>query len=151
MHDLRFPLEPVLRYRSQLVDIAQQEMGVLESQRADAARWLDGLNTRHRLRLEQLRPFQGPQMNLVEMGRRLADMERLMRLIQEQQAALARLDGLVQQKRQQLLERSREMKLIERLRDKHLLEVRRLLARREAQTLDDAGGIGFIRRRGLAR
>jgi len=151
MHDLRFPLEPVLRYRSQLVDIAQQELGVLEGHRAHAARWVEDLNTRHRFRLQQLREFQGPQMNLVEMARRLADMERLTRLIQEQRAALARLDGLVEQKRQELLERSRAMKLIERLRDKHLLEVRRLLARREAQTLDDAGGIGFIRSRGLAR
>lgn len=148
---MAFNLEPVARYRGRTVDVAQQELGALQSSLAAATRllgehfWLRGTRLRE-LRGQQERADIEP----LELRRRFEDLQRLERLIAAQHAAAAALQTAVEQKRLELTQRSQEQRVVQRLKEQHLARERQQERRQEGRLLDEVNTTRHVRRQGAS-
>lgn len=148
---MAFNLEPVARHRGRMVDAVQQELSALESSLAAATRLLGKHFQLRGTRLRELRGHQQrPDIEPLELRRRLEDLQRLERLIAAQHAAAEELRDAVEKKRLELTQRSQEQRVLQRLKERHLAQERQRERWREGRALDEVNATRHVRQHGAS-
>ncbi|MBI2885988.1 MAG: hypothetical protein HYY02_02135 [Chloroflexi bacterium] len=143
---MAFRLEALLRYRRWLVEVLQLEVSVLRLSLDAATRRLQALHGRRSAALLALRRRQEEApLDPHATQRRLRELERIGRAIQEQEEAMVALHGRLEQKQQALLERSQSKWLLERLEQQDRTRLRQRLRQIETKAMDESAQAGYLR------
>lgn len=142
-----FRLEPVLHLRRQLVDDARLELAALELEQAVVEARLSDLRGQCTYWLRDLDRFQRDDIDVAEVQRRLAQIDRLHQRVEEQRSLASRLQAQITAKREELAERSKQHKVLEQLKARHDSQAAADARRAETRLHDELAAVRFDRDR----
>lgn len=146
---MRFRLEALLRYRRWLVEVLQLEVSVLRLSLDAAAQRAQELHSLRSAALLALRRCQEElPLDPHAVQRRLRELERIGRVIWEQEETMTALREQLEQKQQALLERSQSKWLLERLEERDSARLRQRLRQIETKVMDESAQAGYLRQEG---
>jgi len=135
----KFSLEAVLSLREQKLEALKEELASLKATLAEEEKELEGLRGRRRHYLEELRAKQKEGLSPPDILRYedfLSDLEDRIHL---QRKRVDHLKRQLEQKRQEVILASQELKTVERLKEKRLAEFLKEIRRQEGIFLDEFG------------
>lgn len=143
-----FALQPALTHKKRLEDVCQMELAELEVAYDEERRVLDLLFQVERSGYQELQTHQKPgELDVGLISICMYDLQTLQRRIEEQLALLEVLSDKAEQKREELIEVSKEKKALEKLKEKHLKDISQAATRAENKIMEDIATSQYHRRK----
>ncbi len=143
-----FTLQPALAHKKKIEEVRQMELAEAELAYEHGRRVLNLLSDLERLGCEELERHQGQgQLDIGSINIYLQELQALQKKIDEQTHLLGSLNATVQQRREILVEATKEKKALEKLREKHDKEVTQALGRAENKLMEEIATSQFHRRK----
>jgi flagellar FliJ protein len=141
----KFSLEPVLNYREIQEDLAQKRLAAAQREEARRRAALMGLHQRRELLMREMADSQSGVVNLACVHRCIDYMAYLLECIDRGSKEVDELAQVVEERRRELVEASKEKKAIERMKERdfrqYLVETRAL----EQKFIDEVATIRHTR------
>lgn len=149
MRRFSFRPERILRLRCQTLQAERARLGqavgrlqAARQARDESRKACDGVTAALHAQLGSGRPVSGAQL-----GGHLVLLAETRRRWQHWGEQVAEAEQTVEAQRRRVVEAHRAVRVLERLRERRLAEYRRQVEREEMKVLDEAGAVGFLRRR----
>ncbi len=144
----RWTLQPALSHKQRLEDICQMELAKVEVAHARERRMLEQLMAVECQAYEALRrQHMLTELDLGMIDRSFAELRALQRRIEWQLVVLQDLAETVRQRREELLEVTKEKKALEKLKEKHERELAHAMALAEEKAMQDIATTQYHRRK----
>jgi flagellar FliJ protein len=142
----KFPLEPVLKHRSFIVENLQKELAILEKILSGEKRKLRSYKKAKYEFLSELQKKEEEGVTISEIVLYSSFIERLSTDIVEQRERIVEAVKKVNQKRDDLVEALKKMKVLEKLKEKEGKAYRQEVLKKEQHFLDEVATNRFTRR-----
>lgn len=148
MADRDFRLQPVLNYKSSVVEALEMEFARLKLKHLEEQQVLDGLQQRQQQHMDSLRQQQ--QQGRLDCDLIQLHQQYLRSLTDHVAAQTARVNEVAQQaetKREELVKTMQDRKVLERLRERFRARQAQELLRRETRAVDEIVTTRYVRER----
>lgn len=148
MPSYKFKLQRVLEYRERREELLQQELAALMMALLKEQDELNRLISSYRKNENELKVKREKKIDLKEIDIYRKFLERMKEKIISQRNRVVHLSNLVSNKREELIEASKEKKVLERLKEKDFGKYLLNLDRKERAFLDELALGKFVREKG---
>mgnify|MGYP000439319190 CR=1 FL=1 len=140
-----FRLQPVLNYKSQMVDALEMEFARLKQAYQREQTLLDNLLQTAEKEMQALTERQVGPLDCAEIQLRQDYLLGLHETVHEQTGRVAQAEQRMGSKREELVDTLQDQKALEKLREHHQAQLRKELERKESRVVDDLVTARFVR------